>query len=84
MIFKYSIEDLSEAIYKWAKNSGKIGKLATIQELSSHYDCQDNIFYGMPEQTVYKACQILEGKGKLIMIDLGEEDNLNNMGVKFK
>jgi hypothetical protein len=84
LIFKYSVDDLAEAVYKWAKGAGKIGKLATIQEMCSHDDCQDTIFFGMPEETIFKACQLLETKGKLNVIDLGEEGNLNNMGVKFK
>ena len=84
LINKYSVDDLAEAIYKWAKGEGKIGRLATIQELTSHDDCQDTIFFGMPEETILKACQLLEGKGKLHVVDLGEEGNLNNMGVKFK
>lgn len=84
LIFKYSVEDLSEAIYKWARSYGRIGKLATIQELSAHDDVQEQIFSGMPEETILKACRLLETKGKLNVIDLGDEGNLNNMGVKFK
>ncbi len=83
-VYKISIEDLADAIYKWAKYAAKIGKTATLQELSNHDDMKDQIFWGMPEEVLLKACKELAKNNKLDLIDLGGEGNVNDMGVKFK
>lgn len=83
-VYKISIEDLADAIYKWAKMTAKIGKTATLQELSNHDDTKDQIFWGIPEEVLLKACKELESLNKIDIIDLGGEGNVNDMGVKFK
>ena len=83
-VYKISIEDLADAVYKWAKMTAKIGKTATLQELSNHDDTKDQIFWGIPEEVLLKACRELESRNKIDIIDLGGEGNVNDMGVKFK
>jgi len=83
-VYKISIEDLADAIYKWAKMTAKISKTATLQELSNHDDTKDQIFWGIPEEVLLKACKELESLNKIDIIDLGGEGNVNDMGVKFK
>jgi ESCRT-II complex subunit VPS25 len=83
-IYHTSVDDLAESIYKWSKNMGKIGRVETIQFLASDEEVQGENFWGQPEETIIKACKILQQKGKLELFDLGGEENPNMMGVKFK
>lgn len=83
-IYFISVDDLAEAIYKWSKNMGKLGRVETIQFLASDEEVQDEKFWGQPEETILKACRVLQKRGKIELFDLGDEENTNMMGVKFK
>lgn len=83
-VLKTSIDDLAEAIYKWAKSTARIGKVETIQFLASAEDVENEVFWGYPEEIILSACKVLESKSKIELFDLGDEENTNLMGVKFK
>ena len=83
-VLKSSIGDLADAIYKWAKRTARVNKVETIQFLSSNEEIKEEIFWGYPEEVILQACKVLESKGKIDLFDLGDEENTNLMGVKFK
>lgn len=83
-VLKTSVDDLAEAIYKWAKSTARIGKIETIQYLCTSEDVESELFWGYPEEILLNACKVLETRGKVELFDLSDEENTNMMGVKFK
>ena len=41
------------------------------------------VFFGYPEEIIYKACLKLSNEGKAEIFDLSDKGNVNEMAVKF-
>ena len=60
-IFVYwrSLQEIASAIHKWADNTGRIGSVETILDLTDDSGNRNEIFYQMPVELVLKACAAL-------------------------
>ncbi len=65
-IFVYwrSIQEVADAIYKWADKNAKIGSVETLVDICEDTDNKGEIFYRMPIEIVLKACYALQEVGK--------------------
>ena len=81
-IFVYwrSLQEIAEAIHKWADNTGRIGSVETVLDLTDDDSNSGEIFYGMPVELVLKACAALQEVGKAQVF---YSDNTDTHGVKF-
>ena len=83
-ILKSGIDDIANGLYNWARNSGSLdSKLETFAYFSFNEEVQGEIFFGYPEEIIYKACKKLENEGKAKIFDLSGTGNVNQMAVKF-
>lgn len=83
-VLKSGIDDIANGLYNWARNSGNLdSKVETFGFFSFNEEVKDQIFFGYPEEIIYKACVILENKGKAKIYDLSGTGNVNQMAVKF-
>ena len=81
-IFVYwrSIQEVAEAIHKWADDTGRIGSVETVLDLCDDDENKKEIFYKMPVEIVLKACASLQQVGKAQVF---YSDNTDTHGVKF-
>ena len=81
-IFVYwrSIQEVAEAIHKWADDTGRIGSVETVLDLCDDDENKKEIFYKMPVEIVLKACASLQEVGKAQVF---YSDNTDTHGVKF-
>lgn len=81
-IFVYwrSIQEVAEAIHKWADETGRIGSVETVLDLCDDDENKKQIFYKMPVEIVLKACASLQQVGKAQVF---YSDNTDTHGVKF-
>lgn len=77
-IYWYTLDELGNMLYKWASDSGHIGSVCTIYELSKGDDTTGQDFHGIDENVLLKALQKLESSGKCEVISFDD-----NQGVKF-
>ena len=75
--------DLAEEIYKWARRAGRIKKVCTVVELTSHEDLREESFWGMPEDLLMVSLKELEKSRRAEIIYLGDTGNINEVGIKF-
>lgn len=56
-IFVYwkSIQEIADAIFKWADRSAKIGSVETVLDICDDPDNKQEIFYKLPVEVVIKA-----------------------------
>ena len=81
-IFVYwrSLQEIADAIHKWADNTGRIGSVETLLDLTDDTANRTEIFYQMPVELVLKACAALGEVGKAQVF---YSDNTDTHGVKF-
>ena len=81
-IFVYwrSLQDIAQAIHKWADSTGRIGSVETVLDLTDDSANRSEIFYQMPVELVLKACAALQEVGKAQVF---YSDNTDTHGVKF-
>lgn len=81
-IFVYwkSIQEVAEAIHKWADNTGRIGSVETVLDVCDDSANKNEIFYKMPVEIVLKACAALQEVGKAQVF---YSNNTDTHGVKF-
>ena len=65
-IFVYwkSPQDVAQAIFAWAKNTGRIGSIETVLDIIEDEFQKDQIFYKMPIEIVLNALYLLQDEGK--------------------
>ena len=65
-IFVYwrSPSDVATAIFKWVKDTGKIGSIETVIDIIEDEFNQDQVFHGMPIEIVLNALYLLQDEGK--------------------
>ena len=81
-IFVYwrSLQEIADAIHKWADNTGRIGSVETVLDLTDDSANRAEIFYQMPVELVLRACATLQEVGKAQVF---YSDNTDTHGVKF-
>ena len=81
-IFVYwrSLQEIAEAIHRWADNTGRIGSVETVLDLTDDSANRDQIFFQMPVEVVLRACATLQEVGKAQVF---YSDNTDTHGVKF-
>ena len=83
-ILKSGIDDIANSLYNWARDRGHIdSKIETFSYFSFNEEVQNQIFFGYPEEIIYKACLKLEQEGRAKIFDLSGTGNVNQMAVKF-
>ncbi|CDW78292.1 UNKNOWN [Stylonychia lemnae] len=83
-IFVYwrSVQEVAEAIFKWADKNAKIGSVETLVDICEDGESKGEIFHRMPIEIVLKACQALQEVGKAeVKI---QESLIVNIGVLFR
>ena len=65
-VFVYwrSIQEIADAIHKWAETTGRIGSVETVLDVSDDSMNKNEIFYRMPVEIILKACAALQEVGK--------------------
>ena len=65
-IFVYwrPLQEIADAIHRWADKTGRIGSVETILDLTDDSSNRAEIFYQMPVELVLKACATLQEVGK--------------------
>lgn len=60
-IFVYwrSIQEVADAVYKWADTNAKIGSVETLVDICEDSESKGEIFHKMPLEIVLKACYAL-------------------------
>lgn len=81
-IFVYwrSIQEVAAAIHKWADETGRIGSVETVIDLTDDPANKNQLFYKMPVEILLKACAALQEVGKAQVF---YSDNTDTHGVKF-
>lgn len=81
-IFVYwrSPQDVAQAIFSWAKNTGRIGSIETVLDIIEDEFQKDQIFYKMPIEIVLNALYLLQDEGKSQVI---YSENTDSYAVKF-
>ena len=81
-IFVYwrSIQEIADAIHKWAEATGRIGSVETVLDVCDDSMNKNEIFYRMPVEIILKACAALQEVGKAQVF---YSDNTDTHGVKF-
>ena len=83
-VLKIGIDDIANALYNWARDSGNLNdKMETFAYFSVNDEVSSYVFFGYPEEIIYKACLKLEGEGKAQILDMTGQGNINEMAVKF-
>ena len=65
-IFVYwrSIQEVADAIYKWADRTARIGSVETLIDICEDSDNKTELFYKLPIELILKACYALQDVGK--------------------
>ena len=81
-IFVYwrSLQEIADAIHRWADATGRIGSVEIILDLSDDSANSGEIFYQMPVELIMKACLALQEVGKA---EVFYSDDTDAHGVKF-
>ena len=74
------LQEIADAIHKWADKTGRIGSVETVLDLTDDSGNRNEIFYLMPVELVLKACATLQQVGKAQVF---YSDNTDTHGVKF-
>ena len=80
LVYWRSLQEIAEAIHRWADNTGRIGSVETVLDLTDDSANRAEIFYQMPVELVLKACAALQEVGKAQVF---YSDNTDTHGVKF-
>ena len=81
-IFVYwrSPQDVAQAIFKWAKDSGRIGSIETVLDIIEDEFNKEEVFFGMPIEIVLNSLYLLQDEGKSQVI---YSENTDSYAVKF-
>ena len=81
-IFVYwrSLQEVAQAIFKWAKDGGKIGSIETVLDIIEDEFQKGEMFYKMPIEMVLNALYLLQDEGKAQVI---YSENTDSYAVKF-
>jgi hypothetical protein len=65
-IFVYwlSIQEIADAIFKWADRNAKIGSVEAVIDICDEPDNKNEIFYQLPIEIIIKSLKALEEVGK--------------------
>ena len=74
------LQEIADAIHRWADSTGRIGSVETILDLTDDDSNRNEIFYQMPVELVLRACATLQDVGKAQVF---YSDNTDTHGVKF-
>jgi hypothetical protein len=55
-VYWRSIQEVAEAIFKWADRNAKIGSVETLVDICEDDESKGEIFHRMPIEIVLKAC----------------------------
>ena len=55
---------MAQAIFKWAKESGKIGSIETVLDIIEDEFNKEEVFFGMPIEIVLNSLYLLQDEGK--------------------
>ena len=58
-VYWRSLQEIAQAIHRWADNTGRIGSVETLMDLTEDSSNRKEIFYQMPVELVLKACSTL-------------------------
>ena len=83
-VYTHNVEELAEAIHKWARDSGRTNRIETLLFLAGDEETKGQIFWGYPVEVLLKAARFLAAKGRADVIELEERSSAAKMGVKFK
>lgn len=77
-IYWEPIEEMSNAIYRWASNNGFLGSVCTFYELVEGENTTEEIFYGLDSEVLHRVLKKLEQqkKAEIMIFD-------DSQGVKF-
>lgn len=78
LVYWHTLEEWGDIIYNWAQESGFIGSVCTLFELTQGEDTTDQEFHGLDTEVLIRSLRMLENarKAELILFD-------DNQGVKF-
>jgi len=63
-IYWRSVQELADAVYKWADRNAKIGSVETVVDIYEDPDNKSEIFFKIPIEVVLKALYALQVTGK--------------------
>ena len=75
-------QELANAIYNWAEETGKVGEIFTVYDIHGEDDSEGQIFHGIHPRAVVKALIKLQDGGKA-QISRSQGKPLDEWGVKF-
>lgn len=78
LIYWHTLEEWAALIYNWAQASGSLNNVCTFFELVAGDDTSDQDFYGLDQEVLLRALQVLESQKKAEIITFDD-----NQGVKF-
>ena len=55
---------MANAIFKWAKDGGRIGSIETVEDIIDDEVQKEEMFYGIPIELALNALYILQDEGK--------------------
>ena len=79
-IYWRSAADVAAAIFKWAKDGGRIGSIETVLDIIEDEFQKGQIFYQMPIEIVLNSLYLLQDQGKAQVI---YSENTDSYAVKF-
>ena len=81
-IFVYwrGLQEIATAIHRWADNTGRMGSVEIILDLTDDTANRNEIFYQMPVEVVLRACAALQEVGKA---QIHYSDSTDTHAVKF-
>ena len=79
-IYWLSPAEIGNAIFEWAKDTGKIGSIETVLDIIEDEFSTDKIFHGIPIEIALNALYMLQDEGKSQVI---YSQNTDSYAVKF-
>lgn len=58
-VYWKSIQEVAEAIYKWADRNAKIGSVEAVLDICDDTDNKNEVFYKLPVEVIIKALYAL-------------------------
>lgn len=55
-VYWKSIQEIADAIFKWADKNAKLGSVEAIVDICEDTDNKEEVFYKLPIEIVLKAC----------------------------
>lgn len=83
-VYTHSVEELAEAVGRWARSTGRMNRIETLSFLAEDEETKGEVFWGYPAEVILKALRLLVGRGRAELLELEEGASAAQMGVKFK